>query len=351
MSDTAITVPVRDINTITSEIRYIQSDVQQYAAQGALKIGERLCEAKELLRHGEFGPWLKDEFGWTDRTAQKLMAVYREFGDSQKCLFGPEINAKTYSDLPVSKLYLLISIPESEREAFVKDNDVEHLSTRELDALIKEHEKALAAEKAKTDEALAESREAHAALDELADKYSALSAAAREQKEELDKAMETGRAEGEKAAEEELSRLREAAAAAKKAADESAKGAKAADKGRKDAEKALAAAKAEAEAARRDLKELKDNPEVPKEVMDKLRAQFAAAAEAAEKRAAELETRLKTADPTVAIFKVHFEAIQREFSTMLTLINSAPAETGAKLRAAAAAVLDKFVKEVSADEA
>lgn len=86
------------------------------------------------------------------------------------------------------------------------------------------------------------------------------------------------RAEGEKAAEEELSRLREAAAAAKKAADESAKGAKAADKGRKDAEKALAAAKAEAEAARRDLKELKDNPEVPKEVMDKLRAQFAAAA-------------------------------------------------------------------------
>ena len=116
MSETVITVPVRDINTITSEIRYIQNDVQQYAAQGALKIGERLCEAKELLGHGEFLPWIKDEFGWTDRTAQKLMAVYREFGDSQKSLFGPEINTKTYSDLPVSKLYLLISVPESERE-------------------------------------------------------------------------------------------------------------------------------------------------------------------------------------------------------------------------------------------
>ena len=107
----------------------------------------------------------------------------------------------------------------------------------------------------------------------------------------------------------------------------------------------------EAAAARRDLQELKDNPQVPKEIMEKLRGQFAQAAEAAEKRVAELEARLKTADPTVAVFKVHFEAIQREFSTMLALINSAPAETGAKLRTAAAAVLDKFVKEVSADEA
>ena len=67
MSETVITVPVRDINTITSEIRYIQNDVQQYAAQGALKIGERLCEAKELLGHGEFLPWIKDEFGWVVR--------------------------------------------------------------------------------------------------------------------------------------------------------------------------------------------------------------------------------------------------------------------------------------------
>ena len=334
MSDTANASPAqfRDVNTITAEIRTIQATVRRTALEGCIEIGRRLVEVKELLGHGEWGAYLRDEFDWSQDRANQLMKLFREYGAGQQNLFGAELNSDTYRNLTFSQALRLIAIPESEREDFVKDNDVEHLSTRELDALIKGHEKALAAERAKTDEALAESQEAHAALDELADKYSALSAAAREQKEELDKAME-------------------AAAAAKKAADESAKGAKAADKGRKDAEKALAAAKAEAEAARRDLKELKDNPEVPKEVMDKLRAQFAAAAEAAEKRAAELEARLKTADPTVAVFKVHFEAIQREFSTMLTLINSAPAETGAKLRTAAAAVLDKFVKEVSADEA
>lgn len=330
MNETAITVPVRDINTITSEIRYIQNDVQQYAAQGALKIGERLCEAKELLDHGEFLPWLKDEFGWTDRTAQKLMAVYREFGDSQKSLFGPEINTKTYSDLPVSKLYLLISVPESEREEFVKENNVSEISVREMEKLLREKR-----------EAEDESREAHEALDALADKYEALSAVARDQRAELETALERGRAEGEKTAAEELARLKKQTEAAEKAV-------KLSDKDKKAAEKALADAKAEAEAARRDLQQLKDNPEVPQKVMDKLRAQFAGAAEAAEARAAELEQQLKTADPTVAVFKVHFEAVQREFSTMVALINSADAETGTKLRAAVTAVLDKCKKEVSA---
>ena len=289
MSDTANASPAqfRDVNTITAEIRTIQATVRRTALEGCIEIGRRLVEVKELLGHGEWGAYLRDEFDWSQDRANQLMKLFREYGAGQQNLFGTELNSDTYRNLTFSQALRLIAIPESEREDFVKDNDVEHLSTRELDALIKEHEKALAAEKAKTDEALAESREAHAALDELADKYSALSAAAREQKEELDKAMEAGRAEGEKAAEEELSRLREAAAAA----------------------------------------------------------------EAAEKRAAELETRLKTADPTVAVFKVHFEAIQREFSTMLALINSADAETGAKLRTAASAVLDKFMKEVSADEA
>ena len=178
-------------------------------------------------------------------------------------------------------------------------------------------------------------------------KYEALSAAAREQKEELDKAVETSRAEGEKTAAEELARLKEQNETMEKAAAASEKDKKEAEKKRKEAEKELAKAKEEAEAARRDLQELKDNPQVPKKIMEKLRGQFAQAAEAAEKRAAELEARLKTADPTVAVFKVHFEAVQREFSTMLALINSADAETGTKLRAAVTAVLGKFQKEVT----
>lgn len=323
MSETVITVPVRDINTITSEIHYIQNDVQQYAAQGALKIGERLCEAKELLGHGEFLPWIKDEFGWTDRTAQKLMAVYREFGDSQKSLFGPEINTKTYSDLPVSKLYLLISVPESEREDFVKENNVAEMSVREMEKLLREKK-----------EAEDESREAHAELNKLADKYAALSAVASEQEKEL------------KAAQADVSASIEAAK--KEAAAEAEKARRTAEKAQKAAEAEAKKARDEAEAAKKDLQQLRDNPEIPQEVMDKLKAQFGKAAEEAEARAREAEAKLKVSDPDVAMFKLHFDNLQKTAASMAQLITkmklSGNADMADKLSRAACAVLER-VKE------
>lgn len=326
MSETVITVPVRDINTITSEIHYIQNDVQQYAAQGALKIGERLCEAKELLGHGEFLPWIKDEFGWTDRTAQKLMAVYREFGDSQKSLFGPEINTKTYSDLPVSKLYLLISVPESEREDFVKENNVAEMSVREMEKLLREKK-----------EAEDESREAHAELDKLADKYAALSAVASEQEKEL------------KAAQADVSASIEAAK--KEAAAEAEKARRAAEKAQKAAEAEAKKARDEAEAAKKDLQQLRDNPEIPQEVMDKLKAQFGKAAEEAEARAREAEAKLKVADPDVAMFKLHFDNLQKTAASMAQLITkmklSGNADMADKLSRAACAVLERVKEELA----
>lgn len=326
MSETVITVPVRDINTITSEIHYIQNDVQQYAAQGALKIGERLCEAKELLGHGEFLPWIKDEFGWTDRTAQKLMAVYREFGDSQKSLFGPEINTKTYSDLPVSKLYLLISVPESEREDFVKENNVAEMSVREMEKLLREKK-----------EAEDESREAHAELNKLADKYAALSAVASEQEKEL------------KAAQADVSASIEAAK--KEAAAEAEKARRTAEKAQKAAEAEAKKARDEAEAAKKDLQQLRDNPEIPQEVMDKLKAQFGKAAEEAEARAREAEAKLKVSDPDVAMFKLHFDNLQKTAASMAQLITkmklSGNADMADKLSRAAYAVLERVKEELA----
>ena len=285
MNENAITVPVRDINTIASEIRYIKEDVQQYAAQGALKIGERLCEAKELLGHGEFGPWLKDEFGWTDRTAQKLMAVYREFGDDQKSLFGPGINTKTYSDLPVSKLYLLISVPESEREEFVKENDIAEISVREMEKLLKEKKEAEAQAKESTD-----------ALEELNGKYDALQAA-----------------------------LRQASA-------DSAPS-------RKKAEEELQTAQAEAERYKAESEKLRENPEVPEEKLRELEEKYKEKLKAAEAQA-------KLNDPIVAVFRVHFNAVQKEFREMLELINAMDDERGGKLKAAVSAVLDGFRREL-----
>ena len=51
-------VTVRDIQTVTTEIWMIRRQVEQTALSGAIEIGRRLTEAKELLPHGEWGKWL-----------------------------------------------------------------------------------------------------------------------------------------------------------------------------------------------------------------------------------------------------------------------------------------------------
>jgi phenylpyruvate tautomerase PptA (4-oxalocrotonate tautomerase family) len=43
-------------------------------------IGQDLKEAKGHLRHGHFGRWLRAEFGWSERTAQRYMQAARVFG-------------------------------------------------------------------------------------------------------------------------------------------------------------------------------------------------------------------------------------------------------------------------------
>lgn len=39
----------------------------------AIETGNDLLEAKTMLKHGEFGPWLKSNFGWSAKTAQNYM--------------------------------------------------------------------------------------------------------------------------------------------------------------------------------------------------------------------------------------------------------------------------------------
>lgn len=48
-------------------------------AESTRQMGEWLIEVKEALGHGKFGEWLKAEFGWSERSAQRLMKVAESF--------------------------------------------------------------------------------------------------------------------------------------------------------------------------------------------------------------------------------------------------------------------------------
>lgn len=105
-----------------------------------IEIGRRMCQAKEMLPHGEFGAWVKKETGYSQSTANNFMRLFQEYGAAQGCLFGAEVNSQTFGNLPYSKALALLAIPAEEREEFARENHVEDMSTRELKQAIKERD-------------------------------------------------------------------------------------------------------------------------------------------------------------------------------------------------------------------
>ena len=233
----------RDIETVTAEIIQLQQD----AGNAIIGIGKRLIEAKAMIPHGEWLPWLAEEVGYSERVAQSFMRLAREW----------ESNPKALSDLGATKALKLLVLPPEERETFMAGNNVVDMTSRELEKAIRERDEARqAAEAARADAQTAEEsrakmeadmralKEMHqSALDEAEQAAEDLLAAEKELEElrnrPVDVAVEVDREAVEKARAEAVAGMQ-----AKVDAAESAR--KEAEDRRKDAEKALSKAKKEA---------------------------------------------------------------------------------------------------------
>lgn len=132
----------RTIEVITGEIL----DAKRAGGEAILTIGRCLTEAKDMLRHGEWLPWLNEQVELSERTAQKFMKLAREWS-----------NPNTLADLGASKALMLLALPEGERDAFLEDHNVIDMSARQLEQAIKERDEArVAAEQAAADQHAAE---------------------------------------------------------------------------------------------------------------------------------------------------------------------------------------------------
>ena len=141
----------RTIETITDEIL----DAQRRGGEAILTIGRCLIEAKEMLPHGEWLPWLNEKVAYSERTAQNFMAVARRYS-----------NPQTLADLGMAKALALLALPDSERDEFVQDHNVIDMSARQLKQALKERDEARkAAEAAKADASAAEQARARMAED------------------------------------------------------------------------------------------------------------------------------------------------------------------------------------------
>lgn len=121
----------RSREEIACEINVIKANVLRTALQGAIDVGRLLCEAKEVVAHGEWGTWLEENVSYSTTTANDLMRLYREYNDDQIKLFGRS-NEELYGKLSVSQALALLALPAPAREEFVETHDMEEISVREL---------------------------------------------------------------------------------------------------------------------------------------------------------------------------------------------------------------------------
>ena len=337
---------IRTPELIGAEIRTLTTQAQTITLWFGIEIGRRLVEAKELCAHGEWLPFLEKETAFSQPTASRYMRLYTEYGAEQSSLFGAESKYSMLNNLSVSNALRLLALPEDEREEFAVENDVEHLSTSRVDELVKARVAEIEGELQK--ETLAKVS-AESRVKVLEGELSASG-------EELEKARGM------------IAELKAQPVATVEVRDEeaikaAAEGARAdmqkefqqiltdAEKKVKEQEAELKKAREEVEALRRDKKQL-ESAAATKGTIDKLNAQYEQRIKEAEAKAAEAEKQLKLAAPGVAEFSAAFSRVQQELAAMATALGKvSDGETAAKLRRAAATVLDNYRPKFKEDEA
>lgn len=298
----------------------------------AVEKGRWLTEAKSLVPHGSWGEWLKREVDYSQSRAQELMRLFQRYGeDGQESLFG-ESKSQALGNLSVTQAICLLPLRDGpELEEFLEAHDVEHMSTRELNAEVRaaqqeRDEARLAAEQAQTERAVAEAARDKAFQD---------MALANERLEGLNVQLEEQSARAEEALAQANAQLAEQYSRAEAAQAEAQRlgaeleelkarpvdvvvetDANALQAARKEAEAAMQAkldeARAAAEQARAELMEAnsavqraKLEQEQARQELERARAEAAALREQAEGKQAAL-----AADADLALFRALFKQMQ-----------------------------------------
>lgn len=336
-----INTTARTATTIAAEIRFLDRQAANTCLQFIIEIGRRLVEAKSLVEDGQWLNYIKTELNYEKSTAQNYMRLYERYGSGQRSMFGSFAETETFGNLTYTKALALLQVPEEDLEKFAEENDIENMSTRELQQAIKERNEAVDAKNAAIqarDESLQE-------VTKLKEENGGIAKELELKEAHIDRMIKSAADMGDKliAKDREIEKLKaDVAAANKKAAD-----------------------------AKADLKKAKENPDIPAAMMEQLRAD--AEKSAAEKAAAEVQKKLDAANreraaiedeltrtqqkldaaqkaaqlqnPAAAVFKVLFTQVQEDFKSLydsLLEVQQADPALGDKLKNAVKAMLDKL---------
>lgn len=314
----------RTPEVIASEIRDIDQKARQHAVKSAIDIGEKLIEAKELVKHGDWSGWLKENVNYSQSTANNFMRVATEY---------KELNSQTLANLSYSQAVALLSVPAEERESFVEENNAAEMSTRELQAAIKEKQELEQQLQAERERIKAE----QLALEEE-----------RQQREALQKQYDDESKLRKKFQDDLIALQEEAAKAPTKGMSESK--AKAAEL--RKAEKALSESQQRIASLEEEMKSKEDEVNAKVEAALKEREKEIAKMarkreEEAAKQVADLQEQLRKNNNTVAIkVKLHFDALVGDFTELVAAVSMLEGEQKKLISERIAALCDNMKEKL-----
>lgn len=314
--------PERTAEIVGEEIRALTYQVKCMTVLYGVEIGRRLAEAKELVGHGRWLDWLKEETEYSPSTASRLMKVYTEYGAAQLGIFGAEVNSSTLQNLSISNALALLAVPENERESFAAEVDAERLSVRELEKAIKER-----------DEAIKRAKRAEDAANDAAREKDALEEKARE--------AEQAAAELEAENRELKSRPVEVAVETDEAAVQAA-----AELAKIETEKEWFQKLKDVELNKKELvSKLEKAEKLLKEKTDEVERLSgdgtAEELEALKAEAESLKKQLALSGAELTAFRILFDGWQESFNRMMEALAKVPEDSRDKLRGAVKAVLEQ----------
>ena len=302
-------VQERSPEVIRTEIKTIEAQVYKTTLDGVIQIGKRLQELKEMIGHGNWLTWCRENLGYSDRQARRYIEISNEYGDENSAFS----NWTTLSNLSISKAYSLLSLPENEVKTFAKEHDVEDMTVKELEAEIKSwKDKTEAAEQA-PEQAKKEKEEIQECIKTEID-----------QRAELENKI--AELESQKTNPEELKKAKEELENKKKEIEEIKE---------KLNEKEIAAQKeawkSEAEKEQNDLIQ-----EIEKRRKN------------AEEQAEKLEAKLKKLENgNMVLFKAKVDMLQKMFREILDMVAVEESEQAQKMKTALTTVMETMINQIN----
>jgi hypothetical protein len=138
LTNVSTTRIARTADLIAAEITNIKEQTKKMVIYNSIEIGRRLIEAKEMISHGDWGKWLENSVSYSQSTANNLMKIFNEYGADQLTFLNDNAKSQALGNLSYTQAVALLGIPADGREEFVKTNDIDAMSTRELQKAIKE---------------------------------------------------------------------------------------------------------------------------------------------------------------------------------------------------------------------